>query len=75
MCLSLPFRIYFKDISEIIKDCFLLKEEKKKSKKSDKSEINMDLIEAQPIKSEYQNEVFIPSSGDELEQSYDLMDS
>ena len=71
MCLSIPFRIYFKNISEIIKDCFGLEEEKKNKKNS---EINMGLIEEQPILN-LEESVFISDSEEELEKSYDFMDS
>jgi hypothetical protein len=75
MCLSIPFRIYFKDISEILKDCFGLKDEKKNNHNR---EINMDLIEAQPILDDKlikKQPVLEPNSDEELEKSYDFMDS
>ena len=74
MCLSIPFRIYFRDISDIIKDCFGLKDDKSFKKNSEQPEINMDIIEAQPI-SDDEGTVFLPNSSDELDKSYDFMDS
>lgn len=73
MCLSIPFRIYFKDVSEIIKDCFGLDDEKHTNYKK-KSEIDMDIIEAQPV-SDDESSVFLHNSEDELDKSYDFMDS
>lgn len=72
MCLSIPFRIYFKDISEIMRDCFGLEEDNSNNKKN--SEIDMGLIEEQPI-SDSDDSVFIHDSDDELDKSYDFMDS
>jgi hypothetical protein len=73
MCLSIPFRIYFKDVSEIMRDCFGLKEEKQ-MKNRNISEIDMDIIEAQPV-SDDDSSVFLHNSDEELEKSYDFMDS
>lgn len=72
MCLSIPFRIYFKDISEIMRDCFGLEEDNSNNKKN--YEIDMGLIEEQPI-SDSDDSVFIHDSDDELDKSYDFMDS
>jgi len=72
MCLSIPFKIYIKNISEIIKDCFGIKEDKYTV--PCKSKINMDIIEAQPIYDK-DDSVFLYNSGDELDKSYDFMDS
>ena len=76
MCFSIPFRIYFKDVSEIIRDCFGLQKDKTNYKNSNKNEINMDLIESQPILNDHdEGNVFLPDSDEELVNSYDLMDS
>ena len=77
MCFSIPFRIYFKDVSEIMKDCFGLNDEKKKYNRKTSSRISMDLIEAQPVSSSEDDDdsVFLHNSDEELEKSYDFMDS
>jgi len=73
MCFSVPFRIYFKDVSQIIRDCFGLNEDKYASKNRKPSEIDMGLIEAQPVSDD--DSVFLHNSDEELEKTYDFMDS
>ena len=77
MCFSIPFRIYFKDVSEIMKDCFGLNDEKKKYNRRPSSRISMDLIETQPVSSDDDDNasVFLNNLEDEIEKSYDFMDS
>ena len=60
-----------------MRDCFGLNDEKKKYNRRLSSRISMDLIEAQPVSSDDDTDdsVFLHNSDEELEKSYDFMDS
>ena len=74
MCIKLPFRIYFKNIYQILKECFGLNDSNQGYKKTD---MNMRIIEEQPIiedshisNSDSETE---KESDQELEKSYDFI--